>query len=98
MKDTPAPSTAPPALKALTLDTELYQRYLDTTDMTDDQTREFVEALWTIIVSFVDLGFSVAPAENSCGQLCASFEAGAANGSTTLNSEKNTQQASEGAA
>ncbi len=32
------------------------------------QRRQFIEALWSIVVSFVDLGFEVGPAEMACGQ------------------------------
>ncbi|MEO1405119.1 MAG: hypothetical protein AAFV54_01340 [Pseudomonadota bacterium] len=54
--------------RALTLDVERYQRYLDVADIGDDEKRAFIEALWTIIVNFVDLGFEVRP-ENPCGKL-----------------------------
>ena len=64
----PPPPTAPPGYKALTLDVALYEKFLDNPDLTDAQRREFLEALWMIIVSFVDLGFDVQPQE-SCGQV-----------------------------
>lgn len=53
--------------KALTLDVELYQQYLDAPDVSEDQKRQFLEAMWSIMVGFVDLGFEVR-AEESCGQ------------------------------
>ena len=57
---------------ALTIDYALYEQYLDDSDLTDAQKREFLETLWNIIVSFVDLGFGVHPlqqaASDGCGQ------------------------------
>ena len=47
----------------LTLDVSLYERYLADSGLTDDQKREFLEALWTIIVGFVDLGFGIHPVQ-----------------------------------
>ncbi|MGD1925902.1 MAG: hypothetical protein ACFB03_17195 [Paracoccaceae bacterium] len=58
--------------RALFLDTDLYQRYLDSTEYTDEAKRDFVEALWSIMVSFVDLGWGIHPLqqlEEICGQL-----------------------------
>lgn len=54
--------------RALTLDVEKYQRMLDAPDLSEHQRRQFIEALWSIVVSFVDLGFEVGPAEMACGQ------------------------------
>jgi hypothetical protein len=52
----------------VTVDVEKYQRYLDETDMTDDQKAEFLQALWSIIVTFVELGFGVHPLQEVCGK------------------------------
>ena len=60
---------APPTV---TVDYEKYERYLAGTDLSDDQKREFIAALWQIITAFVDLGFGVHPvqqAQNTCGKL-----------------------------
>ena len=46
---------------SLTIDYALYQKYLDNSDMSDVHKCEFLDALWLIIVSFVDLGFGVHP-------------------------------------
>ena len=51
------------------IDVERYQEYLDGSGMTDDQKQEFLEALWSIIVSFVELGFGVHPVQEVCGKL-----------------------------
>lgn len=49
-----------------------YDQYLEGSDLTDAEKRQFLETLWSIIVSFVDLGFGVHPVqqafENSCEQ------------------------------
>ncbi len=47
--------------KTLTIDYALYEQYLDDSDLTVDQKREFLDTLWNIIVNFVDLGFGVHP-------------------------------------
>ncbi len=61
---------------SLTIDYALYEKYLNEADMTDTQKREFLDALWLVIVAFVDLGFGVHPLqqvsgakEGECGQL-----------------------------
>jgi len=46
---------------ALTIDWELYGKYLDESDLSEEQKREFIETLWPIVVSFVDLGFGIPP-------------------------------------
>ena len=40
----------------LSIDWDLFGSYLDDSDLTDDQKREFIESLWSIVVGFVDLG------------------------------------------
>lgn len=60
------------AARTLTLDVEKYQTYLDDADLTGDQKEEFLKALWSIIVAFVDLGFGISPLQKidtaSCGK------------------------------
>ena len=57
---------------SLTIDYALYEKYLAESDWSEEQKREFITTLWSIIVNFVDLGFGVHPlqqAENEpCGQ------------------------------
>lgn len=53
---------------ALTIDYALYEKYLNEADLTAEQKQEFLDTLWSIIVSFVDLGFGVHPAQQSCGK------------------------------
>lgn len=62
------PASAP----TITVDYDLYAHYLEDADLTEEQKREFLQALWSIITEFVALGFNVHPAQqaqNSCGKL-----------------------------
>ena len=56
------------APRMLTLDVDRYQKYLDDADLSDAQKQDVLEALWSIIVNFVDLGFGVHPVQRACGQ------------------------------
>ncbi|MEP4987401.1 MAG: hypothetical protein ABJV68_06880 [Paracoccaceae bacterium] len=53
--------------RALTLDVEKYQHMLDAPDLSDTEKRDLVNAMWSLVVSFLDAGIDVQPA-NSCGQ------------------------------
>jgi len=56
---------------ALTVDYALYERYLADSGLSDAEKQEFLDALWSIIVSFVDLGFGIHPLQQAnpdCGQ------------------------------
>ena len=50
--------------KRLEIDVERYQAYLDENGLSDEQRSEFVTALWTIMVAFVDLGYGVHPTQS----------------------------------
>ncbi|WP_430436061.1 hypothetical protein [Oceanibaculum nanhaiense] len=55
----------------ITVDYDLYAHYLEDSDLSEDQKREFLQALWNIIVAFVSLGFGVHPAQQveiACGK------------------------------
>jgi hypothetical protein len=52
----------------LSVDVEKYQAFLDEADMTEAQKEEFLQALWSIIVSFVEMGFGVHPLQAVCGE------------------------------
>jgi len=54
----------------LTIDLELYGKYLGESDLSDAEKREFLETLWAIVVSFVDLGFGVHPVQKVAGRIC----------------------------
>ena len=71
--DTIAPGTDRSlSAPSLGLDIALYERYLEDADLTPEQKREFLEALWMIVTEFVLLGFGVHPihqAQETCGKL-----------------------------
>ena len=54
------PETAPPSL---TIDWDAYLPFFEDEDISDEHKRELIEALWSIMVSFVDLGFGVHPVQ-----------------------------------
>ncbi|WP_223424864.1 hypothetical protein [Tateyamaria pelophila] len=58
-------ASAKPTMK---VDVERYQAYLDGSDLSDAEKAEFLQTLWQIIVSFVDLGFGVHPLQEVCGK------------------------------
>ena len=55
--------TPKPPARNLTFDVEKYQAMLDVSDITPDQQKAFLEAVWRVVVGFVDLGFRVEPSE-----------------------------------
>ncbi|MCP4933237.1 MAG: hypothetical protein GY927_03315 [bacterium] len=59
---TPAP--------ALTIDWDLYGQYLEGSNLSEAEKRETIEALWSIVVSFVDLGFGIHPAQLATADCC----------------------------
>lgn len=48
-----------PNYPTLSIDWDLYGEYLEGSDLSDDEKREFIQILWDIMVSFVDLGFGI---------------------------------------
>jgi len=54
----------------LTIDWELYGKYLEESDLSDAEKREFLETLLAIVVSAVDLGFGVHPVQQAAGNIC----------------------------
>ncbi|WP_171136517.1 hypothetical protein [Ruegeria sp. HKCCC1038] len=60
----------------MTVDVERYQKYLEESDMSAAEKEEFLQSLWQIIVSFVELGYGVHPLQEVCGK-----DAGTASGS-----------------
>ncbi|MEO0613723.1 MAG: hypothetical protein AAFY83_10445 [Pseudomonadota bacterium] len=54
---------------AVELDIEKYISQVEDFDLTEQQKREFLETLWAIMVSFVDLGFGIHPVQEVCGKL-----------------------------
>ena len=58
----------PSRSRAFTIDCALYEKYLQDSDMNEEEKRQFLEALWNIIVGLVDLGFGVHPLQQVCEQ------------------------------
>ena len=54
------------ARSTLQVDFELYQGFLDDADISEEQKRQMIEALWSIIVAFVEIGFGVHPVQEAC--------------------------------
>lgn len=52
-----------PTSPALSFDPHEFCHYLADSDWTEEQKVEFIEALWQIVVSFVDLGFDLHPVQ-----------------------------------
>ena len=52
----------------MTVDVDRYQKYLDEAGMTAAEKEEFLQTLWQIIVSFVELGYGVHPLQEVCGK------------------------------
>lgn len=59
---------APPQ-SIIKIDVAKYQAWLDDPALSDQQREQILEALWQIIVCFVDLGFGVSPLDDACGKL-----------------------------
>lgn len=59
------------ARPTLAFDYERYAPLLNDPSLTDDQKRQCLEALWSLIIGFVELGVTIAPAtaQNACGKL-----------------------------
>lgn len=60
LEETSKHNKRPPTLS---VDWKLYEEYLGTNDLSDDQKRELIEALWYIVMTFVDLGFGLDPVQ-----------------------------------
>lgn len=57
-------------IKHIHFDWQEWLPYVEGSDLTDDQKKAMIEALWSIVLTFVDLGWEVGPAPTeSCGQV-----------------------------
>ncbi len=50
---------------ALILNVDDYRQYVEALNLSEEQEQELLETLWTIIVSFVDLGFGIEPVQQA---------------------------------
>lgn len=64
----PVPEQVSIRAKALNIDLDQYLEHLDHLDLPEDQKREMIAALWSVIIGFVDLGFGVSATQTMCGQ------------------------------
>lgn len=55
-------------LPSLSIDWDLYGSMLEDSDLSDEQQRELIESLWSIVLTFVDLGFGVHALQQVCGE------------------------------
>ena len=56
------------ARPTLSIDTTKYQNYLDGANLTPEQKDEFLRSMWSIVVTFVELGYGVHPLQEACGK------------------------------
>lgn len=72
--DPPATQENTDHFQALTINYELYEHYLEGSDLTEAQKREFLDALWSVIVSFATLGFGIHPLQQVTSDTCEQME------------------------
>ncbi len=73
MTDTTPPNIQPsPASNrthpSLRFDWTDWLSYLDEQNAPDDQKRELIETLWSIVLTFVDLGWDIKSTPKNCGE------------------------------
>lgn len=56
------------AKRMIMVDVERYQSYLDGTNLTSGQKEQFLQDMWLVMMSFVELGFEVHPVQEVCGK------------------------------
>ena len=54
--------------RMIKVDIERYQSYLDGTELTAGQKEQFLQDMWLVMMSFVELGFEVHPVQEVCGK------------------------------
>jgi hypothetical protein len=55
--------------RTIPFDVSRYLHFIDDPSLSEDQKRQMAEALWVIVIGFVDLGFGIHPAQQACGKL-----------------------------
>lgn len=67
--NTPPPEPRQPAASpALRFDWQDWLPYFEDEDIPLDQKRELIETLWSLVQSFVDIGFHLSPTQIICGE------------------------------
>jgi len=54
-----------PSEQGITIDYSLYEHYLENSDLSEDQKKEFLDTLWQMVTAFVDMGFGVHPIQQA---------------------------------
>jgi len=57
----------------LEFDAEEFWHFVESFDLSDEEKREYLETVWSIIADFVDLGFGIHPIQQACGKLTENF-------------------------
>ena len=68
MTDAPPDSDQSKAPPSLSIDWEAYLPFFENEEISDEDKRELIGILWSIMVSFVDLGFDIHPVQQACGE------------------------------
>lgn len=71
----------------LSIDVARYQEYLDGSDLTPEQKEEFLRAMWSVVVTFVELGYGVHPLQEACGKDAGGHDQGPQKAGDSLNSD-----------
>ena len=61
-------NTASPPTLGLRFDWQDWLPYFEDEAIPDDQKQELIETLWAIVTAFVDIGWSLNPTQQLCGQ------------------------------
>jgi hypothetical protein len=59
------PTSAPSDRPHILVDYERYAHFLENENLTEEEKRAFIQALWSIVVDFVSLGFGVHPMQQA---------------------------------
>lgn len=84
--------------RVLSIDIDRYQSYLDSAEMSEADKRLFIDALWSIIMNFVDLGFGIHPLQEVCGKIDQSEDCGAILGQDRVSFHVKQEQSDDEAA
>lgn len=71
--------------KTFTLDVDACQTLLDGVEASDEEKQHYLEAVWNIIVAFVELGFAVEPQQNHCGKAASDVDLAALDAPDLIN-------------
>lgn len=77
-------SAASAPRRTLSIDVAKYQAMIGDPELSEAQKRDFVEALWTFLITFVDLGFELHTSDIACGQLAETETASCSDGADLL--------------